>query len=234
LQRYLIPSTDFFYELFFQRLCQPRGGCFGMKIALSSLSGAGITTACNNVAKALTLKVINYTMRNIAQEAGVDFFKLLEKAKKDQRFDYCLDKRIMDEAEMERDCVVGTRLACWLVNADLTVWLHAPLRVRAKRIAKREGKPLAQVIEETRKRDLQDAMRYKRIYGVNINNHSKLDLVINTEHLTADQVSALIIAAARLAGENRIRAPAKSAEKIKGMISKNFGNFDPKKALKGS
>lgn len=194
-----------------------------MRIAISGFSGCGSTTASNNVAKALGLTVINYTMTAMSKEMGITLQELQSLALKDAKYDYEIEKKQMELADANEKCVIASRLAGWAIeHADLRVWLHAALETRAKRIASREGKPLGEVMAFTKKRDEENAMRYKRLYGVDVNDHDGFDLVVNTEYLTAEQVAALIVAAAKLAKENNIPKPSKIARHIREVIEKSL------------
>ncbi|MFH1257521.1 MAG: cytidylate kinase, partial [Candidatus Micrarchaeota archaeon] len=90
-----------------------------MKIAISGLSGSGNSTACEKVGNALKLKVINYTLRNLAIDVGMDFPTIQEKRKEDERFDLLLDKRQMEAFSEEKDAIIGSRLAIWMADANL-------------------------------------------------------------------------------------------------------------------
>ncbi|MBI3587647.1 cytidylate kinase family protein [Candidatus Micrarchaeota archaeon] len=194
-----------------------------MKIAISGLTGCGNSTATNNVASALGLPVVNYTMHNMAAESGMDFEEFHAMAQKSDAVDIELDSKIIELAqkadEQSGGCVVGTRLAGWLLqDADLRVWLHASLEVRARRVASREGLPYAEVLQRVSARDDADISRYKRIYGVDINDHEGFDLIVNTEYLTAEQAASLIVAAEKLAKQNRLKKPIKLARHIRDVI----------------
>ncbi len=194
-----------------------------MRIAISGLSGCGTTTACTNVARALGLKVINYTMRDLARDLRTSLERVQELAKKDPVYDYTLEKNQMDLAAAQENCIIGTRLAGWIVDAvDLRVFLHASLETRAKRIAQREGKLFASVLAYTKKRDGENYSRYKRYYGIDTNDRDGFDLIVNTEYLSAAQVAALIVAAAKLASENNLQKPSKIAKRIKALVNKKL------------
>ncbi len=193
-----------------------------MKIAISGLSGCGNTTACTNVGKALNLASVNYTFRNVAHELNIPLKEFQLLVGKNPEIDYVLDSKLIKLAEKEQNCIVGTRLAGWLIDADLTVWLHASLETRAQRIGKREDKPLAQLIKETKLRDKQNIDRYKKVYGINTMDHDHFDLVVNTERLSPEQVAALIVAAAKLAEKNWQRVKNPYPEKIKRIIGRKL------------
>ncbi len=190
-----------------------------MKIAISGLSGCGNTTACNNVGKALGLKGINYTLRNVAVETKIPLNEIQALAAKHPEVDCALDAKLATLASGEQNCIVGTRLAGWIIDADLSVWLQASLAKRAERISSREGKNLQAVMVETDKRDNDNIARYKRLYDIDTLHHEHFDLVVNTERLSQEQVAALIVAAAKLAENNWERPKNPYPEAIKRIIA---------------
>lgn len=197
-----------------------------MIIAISGLSGCGNTTATHNVAKKTGLRIANYTFHDLAKEKGMSFYELQEKAKQEEQYDFILDKKQIEEAE-KGDCVIGTRLACWLVDADLRVWLHASLKERAKRLSVKEenvGKSLKEVKELVKKRDKENAVRYKKLYGVNVGKYEDVvDLFINTERYAPEEVADIIVAASRILPKKKNRKAARIAKKIKQIIEEKTG-----------
>ncbi len=193
-----------------------------MRIAISGLSGCGNTTACNNVAQALNLKVVNYTFRNLAQDMNLKFEDILEKRKDDPSYDYLLDRKQIDLVVSQDNTIMGSRLACWLVHADLKVWLEAPLRERAARIAEREARDYYEVLVETKTRDEYDIAQYKKLYDINILDHDEIDLTINTQRFHAKEVMELIVNATRVL-ERRKPPSAKYPQRILDTIAKKLG-----------
>jgi len=181
-----------------------------MRIAISSLSGCGNTTVSRLVAERLKLHYINYTFRSLAQDLGMAFEKIQAESKRTPRYDYDVDRRQVALIEKTPRCVVGSRLAVWLdderirnkigVQAppfDLKVWIYAPLNERAKRISKREKKTFARVLEDTLYRDEENEQRYLSLYGINVANFPRaVNITINTERFSAEQVADLVVACA--------------------------------------
>jgi len=202
-----------------------------LRIAISGQSGCGNTTATNNVGGALQLRVVNYTFRDLAKELNLGFDALHSHAEKTFIYDYLTDL-VCIRAALSQSIIVGNRLAAWLVEADLRVWLHASLEARAARIARREsekGSSYESVLYKTLQRDAQNRRRYLQVYGIDIQDHNDLDITINTEMLTADQVSSLIASAATWAKGNTLRRENVHLARIREIISENLKV--PEKAL---
>lgn len=195
-----------------------------MRIAISGHSGCGNSTATSNVGKALNLQVMNYTFRDLAKDLGITFEDLHEEAKTNYIYDYLTDLTCI-RAALKEKVVVGTRLAAWLTNADLRIWLNASLDARAERINSREaakGHSYEATLHKTLKRDQDNRRRYLQLYGIDINDHTDFDVTINTEKLTAEQVSSLIVAAANWASENKLMRKNLHLERIRGIISEKL------------
>ncbi|MDR2303555.1 MAG: AAA family ATPase [Treponema sp.] len=165
-----------------------------MKIAISGKSGCGNTTISALVAEKLKLDFINFTFRSLAQEKEISFEKILELAAGDDRWDREVDSRQVKLAEDSSGCVLGSRLAIWMLKkADLKVYLKARPLTRARRIVKREGGTLESIAAFTAERDRQDHERYMRIYGIDNDDYSFADMVIDTDDISAEEVVSLII-----------------------------------------
>ncbi|NLA93302.1 MAG: AAA family ATPase [Spirochaetales bacterium] len=168
-----------------------------MRIAISGRSGCGNTTVSTLVSQITGYPLINFTFRNLAEERGVDFWTLSKMAEEDDSIDLELDRRQVEMAMEQESCVLGSRLAIWVLKeADLKVYLEASLEVRVSRIHRREGGSLEERLQETRQRDINDTERYKRIYSIDNTQSDIADLVINTDILSAQEIAALIVEAA--------------------------------------
>ncbi|PIT85844.1 cytidylate kinase [Candidatus Micrarchaeota archaeon CG10_big_fil_rev_8_21_14_0_10_59_7] len=177
-----------------------------MRVAVSGLTGCGATTATKLVARRLRLKRINYTFRDLAKDRGIPFAKMqFDKIEREfPKWDLLLDgKQVAGVAKTPR-CIVGSRLAVWLdgavakklgkrVKINSKFWLGVPLRVRAGRVARREGKPFAQALRETRLRDKNNAARYKKLYGIDVRKRPRGTIVIDAERLDAKGVTDAIV-----------------------------------------
>ena len=165
-----------------------------IKIAVSGRSGCGNTTVSKMIADALGLRFINFTFRTLAQERGVDLKKILELAAENDDIDKEVDTRQVQLALMNGGCVLGSRLAIWMLKeADLKVYLDASAETRAQRILNREGGSLEEIATFTAERDRQDHGRYKRIYNIDTDDYSFADLIIDAGKYDPQQITDLIL-----------------------------------------
>ena len=165
-----------------------------LKIAVSGKSGCGNTTISRIVADKLGLDFINFTFRALAEERGLSLREVLEKAAEDDGWDREVDRRQVAMAEQSSGCVLGSRLAIWmLAKADLTVYLRAAPETRAARIAKREGGDAGEIAAFTRDRDRQDRERYLRLYNIDNDEYAFANLIIDTDAMTPEEIADEII-----------------------------------------
>ena len=169
-----------------------------IKIAISGRSGCGNTTVSKMAADILGLRFINFTFRTLAQERNLDLKTVLELASADDFWDREVDSRQVALAREEGGCVLGSRLAIWMLEeADLKVYLNASAQIRAERIVKREGGVLEETAAFTAERDRQDHGRYLRIYNIDTDDYSFADLIIETGNLTPQEIVDRITEKAR-------------------------------------
>lgn len=165
-----------------------------MRIAISGKSGCGNTTVSTMLAQKLGYPMVNFTFRQLAEEKGIEFWDFCAMAEKDDNIDRELDRRMVEMALQTEDSILGSRLAIWnMKEADLKVYLTASDEERARRITVREGGTFEERLKQTRGRDAKDSARYKRIYGIDNNDTSVADLVINTENKTPEEIVNIII-----------------------------------------
>jgi cytidylate kinase len=145
----------------------------------------------------MDLDFINFTFRNLAQERGLALEEVLRRAAEDDSWDHEVDTRQIALArQSEKGCVLGSRLAIWLLeDAALKVYLYADAQTRVRRIIQREGGDFAAVAAFTAARDKQDSERYKRLYNIDNDDYSPANLVIDTGKYPPDKIASMIISA---------------------------------------
>jgi len=183
-----------------------------MRIAISGLTGCGNTTVSHLVAHCLRLKRFNYTFKSMAKEKKISLQKLHLLAQKSAAFDYALDKKQIQFALKNKNCLVASRLSVFLNDPkilrklrlkkapqfDLKVWLAAPLEVRAFRKADCGGVSLSEALRDVRWRDEENAKRYKKLYAINYSKIPKGVLILDNSRITPQEAADAIVREARL------------------------------------
>jgi cytidylate kinase len=159
-----------------------------MLLTVSGPAGSGKTTFAESLADELDYEYVSGgdIFRSLADEREVSVVEFNRLAEEDDQVDRDLDRRLRGIADERDDLVLESRLAGWMAGeyADLKFWLDAPLGVRAQRVADREDKDVETARRETTDRAESEAKRYREYYGIDIEDRSIYDLVINTARWT--------------------------------------------------
>ena len=162
-------------------------------VAISGKSGCGNSTVSQLTAEKLGFKLINYTFRSLAVELNIGFDDLCRMAEEDDKYDRLIDARQVELAS-KQNCVLGSRLAIWMKkDANLKIFLDAPLDVRAARIRMRENGEFKEVLDRTRLRDTNDRERYIKLYGIDNNEFDFADLIIDASIYNQFTIADMIV-----------------------------------------
>jgi cytidylate kinase len=147
-------------------------------ITISGLTGSGKNTLGELLARRLGYRLVCPTFKDLAAREGISLMEFQKKAEKDPDIDRKFDALLKEEAG-KGDCVVTTWLGPWMVDADVRIKVKVADSIRAERIARRDGMAVAQALEHLRKRDDQNRMRYRKLYGIDIDDEKIFDAVLN-------------------------------------------------------
>jgi cytidylate kinase len=89
--------------------------------------------------------------------------------------------------------VIDATLAAYVAeNPDLRIYLWAQFDECVRRIAKREDRSIEDVIKETKIRESSEKERFKQYYGVDVEDLSVYDLVLNTGLFSLESTSQIL------------------------------------------
>jgi hypothetical protein len=106
----------------------------------------------------------------------------------------------IQEVKKEGKAVIGAHAASMALAGQrgvLRVFVTAPAVVRSRRVGKHRALPPAVAEDVVEKADAARAEYLRTFYEIPVEQPTHYDLVLNTEHLTAQQAAALVVAAAR-------------------------------------
>ncbi len=174
-----------------------------MRITISGPPGSGKTTACSKLSEVLGLEAVVFgkIFRELAAEKNLTLGELGAIAEKDPSIDEMIDSRILEIARAHQDIILESRLSAYMLTRHgipaYRILLEASPDVRMARVGLREGETLEQATANTLERQKSEAKRYMQYYGIDIEDRSVYDLILNTDNLTPDEVLQTILEGVR-------------------------------------
>jgi cytidylate kinase len=161
-----------------------------VRILLSGLSGTGSTTAARQIAADLGLEYIygGQIFRNLAAEEGISLEELVESLERDPETEREIDRRLIAKGRSD-DVLIEGRTIGWIFPHDLPairIWLTCDLLERLRRVEGREHHPRSP--DNLLRREASDNRRYRALYGIEPEDFSPFDLVLDTTHLPVEEV----------------------------------------------
>lgn len=158
----------------------------GLVITISGLHGTGKTTYAKALSNRFNLRHISAGMlfRQKATEQGITISDLTCVTVKNDELDHLVDERTRVEAK-RGNVVIDGLLAGWMAGefADIKIYLTTSDDVRILRIARRDEVSISKARKVTLFRERVERKRFKKIYGINIDDLKIYDLILNTELL---------------------------------------------------
>ncbi|PTD94294.1 cytidylate kinase [archaeon SCG-AAA382B04] len=165
-----------------------------MKVAISGRAGSGTSTTAEKVAKKLGMEFIGAgdIFRRMAKQKNMSLQEFGKYAEKNPEIDKEIDQKQREISQKREKIVIEGRLAGWMAEADIKIWLKAPLKLRAKRVAKRDQITHEKALKRIQKREKSEKKRYKKFYDINIYDKSIYGLIIDTSKWNQNSVVEII------------------------------------------
>ena len=170
-----------------------------MIVTVGGSAASGKSTLARALAEKLRFRHVSagQVMRGMAAERKMTLVEFSKYAEDHPEVDREIDGRQRRLAV--GDCVADGRLSRHFLNPDLSIWLTAPLGVRAARVLER-GEKYGSVEEAGRdiaERDESERRRYMRFYNIDLDDLSAYDLVINTGRFGIREMTELALRAVK-------------------------------------
>ncbi len=166
-----------------------------MIITIGGFAGTGTTTVAKLLSEKLDIAYVSTgsIFRQMAKEREMSILEFSEFAENNDSIDIEIDKKQAELAKSSSDLILEGRLSAYFVDADLKLCLYAPLNIRAKRIANRESEDIDLAKHNIEIREKSEALRYKDIHNIDINNMDIYDLVINSGTFNPESIINIIL-----------------------------------------
>jgi cytidylate kinase len=170
----------------------------GLIITIGGLPGSGKSTVSKLIAEQLKIDYMNAgdIFRSLANKKGLTLEEFGIYAEQNPNVDQAIDKKVVEVAK-KGDVILEGRLAGIMLSQNgigsKKIWLDAPLKIRAERIAKREDKPIETVLGEVQERERNEWDRYFNLYNIDLNDLSIYDMIIDSAPITAEEVAEQIV-----------------------------------------
>jgi len=170
-----------------------------MRITISGPPGSGKTTVCRGLSERLGLKAVVFGefFRKLAKEKGMTLAEFGAYAERDPSVDRMIDDMILDAAKQNSDIILESRLSAHMLTQNnipaFRIYLCASPEVRIKRVGIRDGESVEDVRLHTLERQSSEAKRYMMYYGIDIEDKSVYDLVLDTDEMSAEEVIEYVI-----------------------------------------
>lgn len=165
-------------------------------ITVGGPHGTGKSTYAKALAEAFELRYVSAgnIFRQLANEGKMTLEALTNTAARDPTIDHLIDERTKLEAT-RRQVVIDGQIAAWMVRnlADAKVLIMAPEEIRFKRIATREGISLEEARRQTISRERIQRERYQKYYGIDVDDLSIYDVIIDTSLHPIVQTTLIVI-----------------------------------------
>lgn len=171
-----------------------------MKITITGALHSGKSTIAKAISEALdyTYFSVGELQRKLAVEKGMSITEY-NKYMLDNNLDHEVDNRTAEIGRENENFIFDARLAWNFIPDSFKIYLKVELDVAVERAMKNErGKSEKYASEQEAKMNIIERRRlensrFKDIYGIDIDKESNYDLVIDTSHISMEEVIKIAI-----------------------------------------
>jgi cytidylate kinase len=168
----------------------------GIVVTIGGPHGTGKSTYARIIATEFGIRYVSagQLFRDLAREKGIALQELGKREAEEPDIDHLIDQRSTEEAK-KGNVVVEGQLAAWMAKdiAQVRIYLNAPDEVRFARIARRDHVDYETARRQTKHRERIQRDRYKRYYGIDIDDLSLYNLILDTGKRSVEEASAELV-----------------------------------------
>ena len=175
------------------------GGDSLPKLTVSGKPGSGTSTLVELLSEYRGWDSVNggEIFRKEAQRRKLSVEDFSSLCKEDFEVDRSLDDTLKELiSSVSGPSIVESRLSGWwayLAEIEcLRIWVEVSDEERARRIQSREGGDYEDVLKLSQRRNYDDMERYQELYGIDLNDMSPYNMIIDADSLDASEVLELV------------------------------------------
>lgn len=165
------------------------------------MSGCGKSTLAKKLAEKYGLRYCSggEALKALAIESGYkpvekgwweskEGLRFLGQRSRDSSFDRRIDEKLSEAAKFG-DVVLDSWTMPWLLKDGFKVWLECDEKVRAERLAKRNGTDFQVALKALRDKEAKTKQIYQGLYGFSLGeDFDPFDLILDVSLLSAEEV----------------------------------------------
>jgi cytidylate kinase len=170
-------------------------------ICVCGMTASGKSTVARRIAEGYGLRLFSGgdALKTLAIEMGYkpldrgwweseEGLRFLRQRLKDPDFDKKVDQKLLERAR-KGNIVLDSWTMPWLFKGGYKIWIDASKKVRARRLAKRDGMVLGKAVKVLEEKEEATKAIYAKLYGFRLGeDFSPFDLIVDTDRLDEDEV----------------------------------------------
>lgn len=173
-------------------------------ITITGDHASGQGTLSNKLQEKLNYEIYRNGLyvRNLAKEKGMSITEFQVYLNEHPDLDKQIEKSAADYANTHDNLIVDAKLGWYVIPKSFKVYLKVDIDVAVKRafedVARKNTEPFSNIDEAREKiiyRHTQETKRWQAEYGVNRDDMSNYDLVIDTTNLNPEEICSVVLEA---------------------------------------
>ncbi len=172
-----------------------------IKITISGELGSGKTVLSKLLCEKMDFKIISVggIQRELAEKFGMTTLEFNQYMETHPEIDIDCDKKVVEYGLMDANLILDSRLAWHFVPHAFKIHLIVDINTAGTRIfndkvrKNEQNNDLQDTINKINSRKASECKRFREQYGVEIDNFYNYDLVIDSSHITPENLANFVI-----------------------------------------
>lgn len=169
------------------------------KISLTGDIGSGKSTVGELLSEKYGLEKVSigFILRDMAKDYGMNVKEFNIYMETHPEIDALLDNKLKEYERKSGNYLFDSRMAWHFVPSSFSVFIKVSTKTAAERIMKAGRseeiyKTMEDAVKNIEARHKSETLRYKTLYGVDLDNYDNYDLVVDTDGKTPEEIVKII------------------------------------------